>query len=652
MSSNKTIESIKSNDLFKGLDFISLNIPFDAKNFLEFKEGDIIYSSGQPSDFVYLIVSGEIKVKLNSIKRLFFKSPNEFFGETEILQNEQRSSSALANSDCLIYKIDANLFHKLQTESVIFNENLLSDKKDETNETPVLKTSNDKVSTEPANQKTEPEINSEPIKIEMNTLVDIQPKYQTSIDLDKIQIKHYEQEPDLDAFIQEKYLKNDNKSLKNNLLEGSDDMASWIITEGNLEESVASKSQSSFSSKGKTNDKGLSFSNPTQNFENQFGLNSEGYGASSPLKPSTDINKTCKEILDFLLLKTDSNTGAVYLFLQDSQMLEEIYQTNESIYKGKKSIKDGITGLAVKRKEIIFAASFLDNINYNQEIDRPNDFTGESLIVIPFLDDKKNLLGIAQIGSNETMFTKDEERKINEYAALASKILQESLSLGSQSKTGTKSELGQISNFIMQDVKAPLLTIKHYSSLLSRFDLPEEVKKVIALLSSQANSVIDLLQSSIDFSDRNKKIKLDTVSFNEVMDNNLMLLSDYVESRNVKLFKKLAEDVKIKIDKRKFYVACYYVARFACDMMKQGGNLYFSSQVENSNIILTIKDGNKISSDDLNKVFDPGFTGGTNENLGLSLAISKFIIESMNGSIKLASSESGTTYVVSIPILY
>ena len=160
-----------------------------------------------------------------------------------------------------------------------------------------------------------------------------------------------------------------------------------------------------------------------------------------------------------------------------------------------------------------------------------------------------------------------------------------------------------------------------------------------------------MLQSSIDFSEKNKKIKLETVSFNEVMDHNLTLLSDYVESRNVKLFKKLGDDVKVKIDTRKFYVACYYIARFACDLMKQGGNLYFSSSIESINIVLNIKDGNKINREDLEKAFDSNFTGGTNENIGLSLAISKFIIESMNGSIKLEASESGTTYLVSIPIL-
>ncbi len=636
MSSNKSIESIKSNDLFKGLDFASLNIPFDTKNFLEFKEGDLIYSSGQPSDFVYLLINGEVKVKLNSIKRLFFKSPNEFFGEKEVMEKEPRSSSALANSDCLVYKIDSSLIGKLLIDSSLLSNNLVNDNKQEVIE-------NKSAPSEPESVNNFPELNlqAESIKTDTINLVDLKPKYESSIDLDKIEIKHYEQEPDLDAFIQQKYLENDNKSLKSNLIDDPDDMTNWVITEASLDE---------FSENSKVVNNNFSTENAPKLFENKSDSNIDSNKLTLP-QPSNDINKIAKDILNYLLQKTDSQIGAIYLFSQDSQMFEEIYQTNESIYKCKISIKDGITGIAAKEKEIRFAISFLNDINYNQEIDRPNGFVGETLIVIPFVDDKNNLLGIAQIGSDETLFTKDEERKIKEYTNQCSKILQQSLNFGIKTSVSKKSELGQISNFIMQDVKAPLLTIKHYSSILSRFDLPEEVKRVISLLSSQANSVIDLLQSSIDFSEKNAKTKLEVISFNEIMDNNLTLLSDYVESRNVKLFKKLGEDAKIKIDTRKFYVACYYIARFACDMMKHGGNLYFSSQVDDSRVVLNITDGNKIDSNDLpDKVFNPGFTNSNGESLGLSLAIAKFNIEALNGSINLQRSDSGTSYLVSIPI--
>jgi K+-sensing histidine kinase KdpD len=85
--------------------------------------------------------------------------------------------------------------------------------------------------------------------------------------------------------------------------------------------------------------------------------------------------------------------------------------------------------------------------------------------------------------------------------------------------------------------------------------------------------------------------------------------------------------------------------------MKQGGNLYFSSQVEGANAVLIIKDENKfIKANHVEKVFDPDFDNNNDEKIGLSLAISKFIIESMHGTIKVQVDDSGTRYLISIPI--
>lgn len=643
MSTNRSIEVIKLNDLFKGVDFDSLNFPFESKNFIELKEGDLVYSAGQPSDFLYLIINGEIKLKLTTIKRLFFKSKNEFFGESEILTNVVRNSSALANSDCTIYKVDSLLITNLINKSSSLKSNLNHIEFESVNEKMITNSES-----EPTIEKPLLDLEPDKTKLDVTKIVEVQTKYESKVDLDKIVIHSFQQEPDLDAFIQQKYIESDNKSLKTQLIGDPDDIGNWVITEQNLD-TVASKNTV-------TN---LKSEKIEVEEEIKSGGNKDSYFSTTSKQDYPivleDLEKTAKNILEFLMLKTDSKAGAIYSYSQAAQMLEEIYQTNESIYKGKKKIKEGITGLVAKNKQIRFSVSFLNDINYDQEIDRPNDFAGETLIVIPFLDSKNDLIGIAQLGTDETIFTKDEENKVKEYSIYCSKILEQSLKQKNISvekpKVINNSGLPQIANFLMQDVKAPLLTVKHYSSILSRFDLPDEVKKVIKLLSSHTNSVIDLLQASIDFSEKNMKTKLEEVSFNEIMDQNLTALSDYVESRNVKLFKKLTEDAKVKIDLRKFYVACYYVARFACDVMAQGGNLYFSSHVSGSKVLLTILDENKILNEKhFEQAFDPNFSINEKETIGLSLAIAKFIIESMNGSIVLNKTESGTSYLVSIPV--
>ena len=230
MSATKTIESLKSNDLFKGVDFLSLKFPFDVKNFEEFKEGDLIYSSGQPSSFIYLIVSGEVKLKLNAVKRLFFKITNDFFGESEILKNTERNSSALANSYCLLYKIEKQLIERLINESPSLKVNFIYERKaDETVKPESIKKE------VPNKNISSFELNSETVKLSLNNTVDVKQGFETTIDIDKIKVKHYNPTPDLDTFIQQKYLDSDNKSLKTQMLGDADDMTSWVITEDKID---------------------------------------------------------------------------------------------------------------------------------------------------------------------------------------------------------------------------------------------------------------------------------------------------------------------------------------------------------------------------------------------------------------------------------
>ncbi len=493
MNFNKTIEAIKANDLFKNLDFESLEIPFDAKNFLEFKEGDFIFSAGQPSDFLYLLINGEVKIKLNSIKKLFFKSPNEFFGESEVLQKELRDSSAVANSDCLVYKLDESLVSKLINDSSAIRSILLFDDKmatDENLQNHILEEVDKKIS--------EAELQSEPAKIDINDLNDSSDFYESGIGSIDNNESIYQPESELDSLVHEGYIDNTSKSINSQMYNYSEEADSSVITDENIESTA------------------------------------------------------------------DENEIMTYN-LQETASIESTESTN---YK-------------------------FDDIDI----------------------------------SNQTIPA--------EYL----------------NKNGESSELAKLANFIMQDVKAPLLTVKHYSSLLSRFDLSEEVKKVVMLISAQTSSVIDLLQASIDFSAQNIKNKIEELSFNELMNNNLTLLSDYVESRNVKLFKKLDEDVKINIDARKLYVACYYIARFSCDMMKQGGNLYVSSKVEKDSLKLNLKDDNKIlNGNNLNEAYDVNFSHDGVSKTGLSLAISKFLLESMDCKLEIMSSGTETNYIVSIPV--
>ena len=108
MAQYKNLSAVFENKLFTGLDEKQINLKTSAKDLLEFKEGDIIFMSGDKSEFLYLILEGEAKIKLPGARRLpqiDQKGKNDFFGEKELIEKTDRKSSAIANRDTVIYTV-------------------------------------------------------------------------------------------------------------------------------------------------------------------------------------------------------------------------------------------------------------------------------------------------------------------------------------------------------------------------------------------------------------------------------------------------------------------------------------------------------------------------------------------------------------------
>src|ERR1035437_3651795 len=114
MFQNKNLSAIRNNALFKGVNDANLNFNFNPKDFIEKGEGEIIYQSGDPGDCLYLIIDGEVKLKIPggvSSPIILRKANNDFFGEKEVQENSIRKSSAVANKNTLLYiirRIDLN----------------------------------------------------------------------------------------------------------------------------------------------------------------------------------------------------------------------------------------------------------------------------------------------------------------------------------------------------------------------------------------------------------------------------------------------------------------------------------------------------------------------------------------------------------------
>jgi signal-transduction protein with cAMP-binding, CBS, and nucleotidyltransferase domain len=121
MNISKELQNVLfANSLFNGIPKEQVKTFIKSKNCFQVTEGEILYSSNEPSSEIYLVVEGEIKVKFIDNKDIEYKYLSDFFGETEIQLKQKRYSSAIANKNSVLYKISLPELNSLiQTENRI-----------------------------------------------------------------------------------------------------------------------------------------------------------------------------------------------------------------------------------------------------------------------------------------------------------------------------------------------------------------------------------------------------------------------------------------------------------------------------------------------------------------------------------------------------
>ncbi len=117
---------LKTNGLFRGISESFLKPHLKPKNFFEVKEGEIIYVCGDETFELFLIVEGEVKIKSSCNGNVKYKYLSDFFGEDEILNGSERTSTAVANTDCILFRIGSAELKQLSSSNKKITDRLNS----------------------------------------------------------------------------------------------------------------------------------------------------------------------------------------------------------------------------------------------------------------------------------------------------------------------------------------------------------------------------------------------------------------------------------------------------------------------------------------------------------------------------------------------
>jgi len=212
--------------------------------------------------------------------------------------------------------------------------------------------------------------------------------------------------------------------------------------------------------------------------------------------------------------------------------------------------------------------------------------------------------------------------------------------------------LGQIAAAVSHELKNPLTGIKMAAYLLKDRlgDNDSEISKSLADIDSSVDRANKIVMEILAFSQPVNPI-FNPVNINEVLTEILPLLEYQAELHEIRVIKEFARDIgSVNADRDQLKQVFENLITNALQAMGAGGLLTLTTNQENNNIVIKVKDtGVGIAEENLKTIFQPFFTT-KDKGIGLGLSIVNEIVKKHQGTITVSSRlGQGTTFVVTFP---
>jgi signal transduction histidine kinase len=349
---------------------------------------------------------------------------------------------------------------------------------------------------------------------------------------------------------------------------------------------------------------------------------------------------------------TASEAGEVYLTEENADNITRYFNDKGTIKKHTfYKISEGLTGTCLLQKRIINFDNPSEDSRFISEIDQPGDDGLKFIIYVPLLNTNEEIVAVLQLAHSSKKFTEDEIAKIELISGHVALAIERSKHIEQMIGEEKQDANINISKFLSENISTPVDVINRYTMMLKSEEFSVKVKEIISMLQKQANFFPDIIRTAFNYNKSDFELKLKSFNLNSYLNSISELLSEYCDSRNINLFKKVGEDAKVKIDQGKLYMAIYQAVKNGCDAMDINGNLYISTEKEGLLANIIIRDeGAGIPDEDKDEIFETVFSESKGRNK-LGMAITKRIIELHKGQVTFSSKlNEGTTFTFSIPI--
>ncbi len=377
--------------------------------------------------------------------------------------------------------------------------------------------------------------------------------------------------------------------------------------------------------------------------------------AAQVVNSNIQIDDVFKGIVDVATDLTNADRGTLYLADRKKNELWSKVAIGNEFKEIKLAMGEGIAGWVAQKGEVINLENVKDDPRFNASFDKTSGYETKTMICFPIKNKNEEIVGVLQlINSRNGKFSKLDEEFLEALSIHAAMALQNA-ELVEQLLTGERvSSLGKMANFLLQDIKKPIMVSKRYAEHLKSKMLDEDVSRVVDMLLDQLNHIADLVQSTSSYSEGQIVLRSMLCKLNETLDDYISRVDAILRASNCQIAKEFDNEINVKISPKQMYQCFQHIIKNACDAMPDGGTVYLSTKIEKDFVHIIVKDNGLGIPDSLHeKIFEPFMSHGKKEGTGLGLSITKKIIEEHGGTISVQSEMGeGATFTISLPIVY
>lgn len=375
--------------------------------------------------------------------------------------------------------------------------------------------------------------------------------------------------------------------------------------------------------------------------------------ASQLVNSNIKIDDVLQDIVAVATDLTKADRGTLYLIDKERNELWSKIALGSETKEIRLNIGEGIAGWVAQNRETVNIKDAATDDRFKADFDRMSGYQTKSMLCFPLKNREDEIVGVIQLlNSKNGEFTEMDEEFLSAISIQCSLALQNAEILEKLLEGERVESLGKMTNFLIQDIKKPVLVSKRYVEHLKSKELNKDAAQLVEMILEQLTQVADLVQTTSSYSEGKAVLRTSRTGINEVLKEYSDRLESYVKSRGSEIVNKFDKDAKVNIDSKEFFQCYNHIIKNACDAMPEGGQIEVITKLGKDEVTISIRDnGLGIPEGLVDKIFDPFMTHGKKEGTGLGLTITKKIVESHSGKIFVESNlGEGATFNIALPL--